>query len=117
MSDYRMRMVRDAKGAFPREICGFVVDMPINGLGIVPIENVSPDANRFEMDDAQQLEFWERFSEHVTGMYHSHPSGSRKPSKFDLEHAYRDLDYWIVTEDGAYCWDVSGDEPVEVARP
>lgn len=96
----------------PREVCGFILD----NWDIFPMRNISPEDNRFAMDDQELLNFYQRFGSRALGVYHSHPSGRREPSRVDLEYAPQGLRYWIITRWAILEWDINHDPPVLVSR-
>lgn len=104
------------------EICGFIRRSVLGGMEgewvIHPMENVSiTPSNQFKMDDHELVEFYRRHIDHVVGIYHSHPAGTTKPSSRDLYYAPDGMRYWIITQDGAFEWEMSGDKPVAVPGP
>ena len=46
--------------------------------------------------DASQ-EAWLELAQQVLGIYHSHPDVAARPSQFDLDHAWPDFSYLIVS--------------------
>jgi proteasome lid subunit RPN8/RPN11 len=111
-------LIAMARNEFPKEICGFIRHSSINGNDewlIHPITNVAAEVNNFEMDETELVDFYKNFQHLVVGMYHSHPRGRKTPSTSDCEHAPDNMRYWIVTAEGVFEWDLTGDEPVEVS--
>ena len=111
-------LVTMARNEFPKEVCGFIRHSSVNGNDewlIHPITNVSDSVSNFDMDETELIDFYKNFKHLAVGMYHSHPRGRREPSNTDWEHAPEDMRYWIVTDEGVFEWDMSGDKPVEVS--
>lgn len=85
------------------EACGFVLTCG----EILEIYNISSEPQKsFIMDPAQQLEAMKKYGNGISGVWHTHPSGSRWPSKHDEEGVRSALasywHYWIATKDGVY---------------
>jgi proteasome lid subunit RPN8/RPN11 len=98
------RLIRDhAARAYPDECCGVLLGSP--ALGIIealPAENSAPGDldRRFllsagEFRDAETRAAAAGLS--LLGIYHSHPDAAPVPSAVDLEHAWPNLSYFIVS--------------------
>jgi proteasome lid subunit RPN8/RPN11 len=110
----RRALVIMARNEFPKEVCGFIRHSSVNGNQmwmIHPITNVADEVDQFEMDETELIDFYKNFQHLVVGMYHSHPNGRRYPSKTDTEYAPENMRYWIVTREGVFEWDMTGDKP------
>jgi proteasome lid subunit RPN8/RPN11 len=83
-----------------REICGFIM----RNWFIIPIENIALGDREFYMDEQQMLHVYAEHRQDMLGIYHSHPSGNMVPSRKDIEHAPKDLRYWIVSGRGVIEW-------------
>jgi cysteine synthase B len=114
------RIRAEAVSAYPDECCGALIG---SGTGEVdaaaPLENVStagrqrrflvsPDAYRHAEAEA------DRTGRQLLGFYHSHPDHPAEPSAFDLEHAWPNLSYVIVSVrrgriDDVRSWRLRGD--------
>lgn len=97
------------------EVCGFVRYSP-SGMIVHPMENVSNSPARFfAMDDEEMVEYYKNHLPGSIGMYHSHPSGSLKPSPADIENAPMFGRYFIVARGMVIEWDLSNRaKPVRV---
>lgn len=98
----RQRLV-DLAATFPdREICGFVM----KDWWIEPIDNIAPVDREFYMDSNQQLHMMTEHGDDILGVYHSHPSGQDFPSPKDIEHAPRNMRYWIIAGGNVIEWEI-----------
>ena len=85
--------------AAPHEACGFILE----GGELVEIRNISLTPWRaFRMDRQEMVEKLSDRAEFITGIWHTHPRGSTKPSQTDLYGIkcgaiQRNWDYYIVT--------------------
>ena len=98
----RRRLVELAAGDPRREICGFIM----RDWWIEPIDNIAPSAREFYMDEEQQLHVMTHHLADILGVYHSHPSGQTFPSPKDIEHAPRNMRYWIVAGGNVIEWEI-----------
>ena len=69
---------------------------------VIPADNQRNDSahNRYLIDPLIYLMIERDADERklqVLGIYHSHPDVAAKPSKFDLDHAWPDFSYLIVS--------------------
>lgn len=101
----RKWLCRRAIQAAPLEACGFIME---DG-DIIEIRNVATNpAKGFRMDKSQLFEKLSDRIDFIQGIWHTHPSGSLRPSHTDLNAIkigaiQPNWDYWIVTsEDIAY---------------
>jgi proteasome lid subunit RPN8/RPN11 len=90
------------ESGYPNEACGVML-----GKGGVVTEVVSADnertdsaRNRYLIDPLAYMKI-ERGADkrglEVLGIYHSHPDVAAMPSQFDLDHAWPNLSYLIVS--------------------
>jgi len=115
--DMARTLVREAQGAAPDEMCGFIVE----GWNYVPVPNCHPEPQRhFSMAEDRILEMLTHNAHKVLGIYHSHPRGSREPSENDVvmmqnytPHGFR---FWIVTFNDVFEWRIHRDKPCPVRR-
>ena len=120
---------REARTAFPRECCGLIEGTREESRAIVtalhPVENLSPEADRFELEPAAHLRLTRRAREAgraIIGCYHSHPGGCPEPSQTDAAAAGETGFLWLiagVTKEGmtlgAFVW--TGRDFAPVALP
>ena len=103
------RIHQHLQSGYPNEACGVML-----GTGGVITEIVSADnervdqpasgsesaRNRYLIDPLRYMKI-EREADkrglNVLGIYHSHPDVAAKPSKFDLDHAWPNFSYLIVS--------------------
>lgn len=81
------------------EICGLLIGKKDLITEIWPMVNVAPDPRRFfQMDEAALIQAHRDARNrylNVIGHYHSHPSGSCRPSPRDAALAH-DGQYWLI---------------------
>jgi len=93
-----------ARQAAPFEACGFILEND----EVVEIHNVSMTPKRsFRMDREQMIEKLSGRAEFITGIWHTHPSGTTTPSHTDLDGIkcgaiQRNWRYFIVTPSGVH---------------
>jgi cysteine synthase B len=100
------RIRRHGEAAFPDEGCGAL----LGRAGVVdealPLDNATDGERRRRFligpDDYQRAEARAADGDReVLGFYHSHPNHPALPSAFDLDHAWPNLSYVIVSVRGA----------------
>jgi proteasome lid subunit RPN8/RPN11 len=111
-AEVQERIIRSAREAAPREICGFVLVT----WHLVFMENVAKEEGRFAMDDEAQIDFHIEYRRQCIGMFHSHPEGRKEPSGVDAEYAPVGMRYWISTLTSVYEWDMEHEPPREVVN-
>lgn len=103
------KIQRHLEAGYPNEACG--VMLGINGVitEVVTADNQrtgSPASgaesarNRYLIDPIAYLKIEreaDRRRMQVLGIYHSHPDVAARPSQFDLDHAWPNLSYLIVS--------------------
>jgi proteasome lid subunit RPN8/RPN11 len=90
------------QSTYPNEGCGVMLGQ--NGIvsEVIPADNQRNDSarNRYLIDPLIYLMI-EREADkrklQVLGIYHSHPDVAAQPSKFDLDHAWPDFSYLIIS--------------------
>jgi proteasome lid subunit RPN8/RPN11 len=115
-------IVEHAVRTYPEECCGAIVGVVEGGERLVrdawPLENVADTRrNRYTISPRDYLQTERRargLGVSVLGFYHSHPDAPSKPSAHDLEHAWPDLSYVIVSVRGDRAQPSNGDDG---ARP
>jgi proteasome lid subunit RPN8/RPN11 len=103
---------RHGAAAFPHECCGALIAKHGGIVEALPLENTTDEAatHRFRVgpDDYRRAEAYARaIGGQLAGFYHSHPNAPARPSPYDLEHAWPNLIYAIVS--------VTADGPEEMA--
>ncbi|MEH3104823.1 MAG: M67 family metallopeptidase [Sphingomonas phyllosphaerae] len=82
------------------EICGLLLGKGDTIARLLPCRNVAADpATRFEIDPAALIAAHRaarRGGEQVIGHYHSHPSGTARPSPRDAADAAPDGSIWVI---------------------
>jgi proteasome lid subunit RPN8/RPN11 len=101
------RVMREhAAAAYPNECCGALVGVDEGGARIIsaawPIENTAPEspARRFSVAPSDYREVEVRASREgrsLLGFYHSHPDAPAAPSQHDLQQAWPNIDYLILS--------------------
>ena len=87
---------------FPYECCGALIEANGTIVEAVPLENttgggatrrfrIGPDGYRAAEAHARQ------FGGTLAGFYHSHPNEAARPSQYDLDHAWPNLTYIIIS--------------------
>jgi proteasome lid subunit RPN8/RPN11 len=93
---------RHLESGYPNEACGVMLGK--NGVvtEIVSADNERTDSarNRYLIDPLAYMKI-ERGADQrgleVLGIYHSHPDVAARPSQFDLDHAWPNFSYLIVS--------------------
>jgi proteasome lid subunit RPN8/RPN11 len=106
-----------AAGAHPHEACGLLLGDAGVIREAVPAPNVAADpARSFEIDPATLLRVHREARGRglaVIGHYHSHPNGSREPSRRDAARALENGQLWLIVAGGAVAaWAVAPGGPV-----
>ncbi len=87
---------------YPNEACGVMLGTGDTVTEVVAASNQRDDSahNRYLIDPLAYLKI-EREADRrgiaVLGIYHSHPDVAARPSQFDLDHAWPNLSYLIVS--------------------
>lgn len=90
------------EAGYPHEACGVMLGHAEQVTEIARAENTRTDSahNRYLIDPLAYLKI-ERDADQrglqVLGIYHSHPDVAARPSQFDLDHAWPNLSYLIVS--------------------
>lgn len=128
-SDVAVAMTRFAREAYPYECCGALLGSGMTVEMALPIANTSeePKERRFRIlpADYRRVEAQaDRHGYELLGFYHSHPDHPARPSAYDLEQAWPNLTYIILSIesnriDGITAWLLSEDrsrfEPVDLS--
>jgi proteasome lid subunit RPN8/RPN11 len=104
---------------FPDECCGALID--VGGVIVdafrLPNTTSSGAARRFRIGPGDYRASEARASElkgTLAGFYHSHPNHPAEPSAYDLEHAWPNFSYVIISVNAAVpgditCWYLKDD--------
>ena len=87
---------------FPHECCGALYGSNGSVTDTFALPNVTEEGprRRFRISDKDYLKTERRASElgaELLGFYHSHPDHPAEPSQFDLDHAWPNMSYLIVS--------------------
>jgi cysteine synthase B len=99
----REAMIAHAASAYPEECCGVLVGPSSDQVTLaVRLENVHDDyrERRFVIDPAAYRAaeaLADTRGQVLAGFYHSHPNHPARPSAFDLEHAWPNFSYPIIS--------------------
>lgn len=107
----RLRILEEARAAFPRECCGLVEGLRVAGVdsdefhvaALHAARNWAPEADRFEVapeDHFQALKAARANGRSLIGCYHSHPNGRLEPSAADRKGAGEDNFLWLIAAGG-----------------
>jgi proteasome lid subunit RPN8/RPN11 len=93
---------RHGEQTFPHECCGALVGTGTRVTAAVPLPNTTEEGprRRFLVRPSDYREAERRASElggELLGFYHSHPDHPARPSQFDLDHAWPNFAYVIVS--------------------
>jgi len=90
------------EAGYPNEACGVMLGKAGTVTEVVAAGNERTDSarNRYLIDPLAYMKI-ERDADkrglQVLGIYHSHPDVAARPSQFDLDHAWPNLSYLIVS--------------------
>ncbi len=90
-----------ARQEYPNECCGALLGKERKVSVAIPLPNATDDGRRrrFLIRPEEYLRVEARAreqGEQLLGIYHSHPDHPARPSQYDLEHAWPNLDYVVV---------------------
>jgi proteasome lid subunit RPN8/RPN11 len=93
---------RHLESGYPNEACGFMLGKDGVITEIVPADNQRTDSarNRYLIDHLLYVKVQNEADKRgmdLMGIYHSHPDVAARPSQFDLEQAWPDFSYLIVS--------------------
>jgi len=93
---------RHGEETFPYECCGALIGTGTQVTAAVPLANTTEEGprRRFLVRPSDYREAERRAAElgaELLGFYHSHPDHPAKPSQFDLDHAWPNFAYVIVS--------------------
>lgn len=90
------------EAGYPNEACGVMLGKNAAVTEIANADNIRHDSarNRYLIDPLVYMKI-ERDADkrglQVVGIYHSHPDVAARPSQFDLDHAWPNFSYLIVS--------------------
>ncbi len=102
------KMERHVLSTYPEEGCGVLIGSkkgtPII-VDVIPLKNVASElrTRRYRFDPLEFMkasEVAEENGQQVVGIFHSHPHHPSVPSEYDLNHAWPNLSYVILSVDG-----------------
>jgi len=116
-------MRKEAAAGHPLEVCGLLVGRLMDGdwhiREAIPVPNLNSEraVDRFQLDPRAFQEVDNRLrnsDDDIVGIYHSHPDCPARPSPTDLENAWDDYAYIIVSVSDSgvqdlLCWQVNPD--------
>jgi proteasome lid subunit RPN8/RPN11 len=87
---------------FPYECCGALIDVNGTIVEALPLKNTTGGgaARRFRIGPEGYREAEARARDYggtLAGFYHSHPNEPARPSQYDLDHAWPNLTYVIIS--------------------
>ena len=93
---------RHGEETFPHECCGALIGTGTQVSAAVALPNTTEEGprRRFLVRPSDYREAERRAAElgaELLGFYHSHPDHPAKPSQFDLDHAWPNFAYVIVS--------------------
>jgi proteasome lid subunit RPN8/RPN11 len=93
---------RHGEETFPHECCGALVGRDGHVVAAIPLPNTTEEGprRRFLVRPSDYRTAERRASElgaDLLGFYHSHPDHPARPSQFDLDHAWPNFAYVIVS--------------------
>ena len=93
---------RHGEETFPHECCGALIGRDDGVVAAVPLPNTTEEGPRrrflvrpsdYRMAEQKATEL----GSELLGFYHSHPDHPARPSQFDLDHAWPNFAYVIVS--------------------
>jgi proteasome lid subunit RPN8/RPN11 len=93
---------RHLESGYPNEACGVMLGKDGVITEVVSADNQRTDSarNRYLIDPLGYMKIEREADKRgldVIGIYHSHPDVAARPSQFDLENAWPNLSYLIVS--------------------
>jgi len=93
---------RHLEQGYPHEACGVLLGHEATVTEVVSADNSRTDSahNRYLIDPLVYMKIERNADKRglaVLGIYHSHPDCPARPSQFDLDHAWPNLSYMIVS--------------------
>lgn len=104
------QIYQHGEDTFPEECCGVLTGLYENNIpvviGIKRMRNTNAGSRntRYNIDPLDFVKLERELDEselEMIGIYHSHPNYPSKPSKFDLDHAWPNISYVVLSvQDG-----------------
>ncbi|MGE4357097.1 MAG: M67 family metallopeptidase [Candidatus Omnitrophota bacterium] len=94
------KIIEHCKKVFPLEACGVLSGKETRVEKVFPLTNIEKDAMKYFADSKEQLRTFkeiENLGMKLLGIYHSHPNGPAYPSDKDIELAFYETSYLIVS--------------------
>lgn len=96
---------KDSEKKYPFEACGILIgsnENPIKIIEALPAENINPEkrGDRYEVNPLDIINADRKARKNnceIVGFYHSHPDTPPIPSQFDLQRAWKDYIYVIIS--------------------
>ncbi|HEX4636033.1 MAG TPA: M67 family metallopeptidase [Rhizomicrobium sp.] len=106
--ELRLRILQEARAAFPRECCGLVEGGVEGGdefrvTALHAARNLAPESDRFEIapeDHIRALKAARANGRRLIGCYHSHPNAGAEPSATDKAGAGEENFLWLIAAGG-----------------
>jgi proteasome lid subunit RPN8/RPN11 len=103
---------RHASADFPYECCGALVELDGTIVEAVALRNTTGGgaARRFRIGPDGYREAEAQATERggvLVGFYHSHPNEPARPSQYDLDHAWPNITYVIISVNGGTPGDIT----------
>lgn len=94
-------LLRQAAAALPQECCGLLLGSGDQIMALIPTPNVAaaPQHN-FEVSPIWLLDAHRIWRQRLIGSYHSHPTGTGKPSARDAAGAHEIGKIWLIVAQG-----------------
>jgi proteasome lid subunit RPN8/RPN11 len=96
------KLIEHAQKSYPYESCGILVGQPGKIMDVNFVENkiMERKRDRYEIDPGDFLKvdkLTREKGQEIIGFYHSHPDHPALPSDFDIEHAWPEYIYIIIS--------------------
>ncbi len=99
------KIIFHAEETFPEECVGVIIGNAKNDAQVVDTRkmkniNTGSKNTRYNIDPLELLKLEDELDESgliLMGIYHSHPNHPARPSKYDLDHAWPNLSYIVLS--------------------
>jgi proteasome lid subunit RPN8/RPN11 len=103
---------RHGAAVFPEECCGALIEWADTIFVALALQNTTDEGagRRFQIDPNgyRKAEAFARAAAgRLAGFYHSHPDAPARPSQYDLDHAWPNLAYVILSVNAGMPGDVT----------
>jgi proteasome lid subunit RPN8/RPN11 len=91
---------------YPEECCGVLIGKYNDTIPVVfearrmTNTNAGNPTRRYNIDPIELMKLEDELDDHgltMVGIYHSHPDHPARPSQFDLDHAWPNLSYMVLS--------------------